>query len=47
LAFVQLAIARTDVALDATVVHSVPIAARFDLDGLIHIARGLSFRNAT
>ena len=47
LALVQLAITRADIALDATVLQSVPITPRFDVDGLIHVARGLSFRNVT
>ena len=42
---VQLAIARADVALDAAILQDVPIAPRFALDGLIHVALGLSFRN--
>jgi hypothetical protein len=45
LTFVQLAIAQTDVALDAAILQQVPIAPRFALDGLIHDALGLSFRN--
>ena len=47
MALVQLAITRADIALDATVLQSVPITPRFDVDGLIHVARGLSFRNVT
>ena len=46
MALVQLATTRADVALDATVFQRVPIAPRFDADGLIHVARGLSFGNA-
>jgi hypothetical protein len=41
----QLAIARADVALDAAIFQDVPIASRFALDSLIHLALGLSFRN--
>ena len=41
----QLAIARADVALDAAVLQDVPIAPRFTLDGLIHVAVGLGFRD--
>ena len=46
MALVQLAITRANVALDATVFQRVPIAPRFDANGLIHVARGLSFGNA-
>ena len=41
----QLAVARADVALDAAVLQDVPIAPRFTLDGLIHVAAGLGFRD--
>ena len=43
LAFVQLAIARTDVALDAPVRQSMPIAAWVPGNRLIHAASGLTF----
>src|SRR5215471_788525 len=46
LALVQLAITRADVALDAAIFQRVPIAPRCTADGLIHVARGLSFENA-
>jgi hypothetical protein len=47
LTFVQPAIPRTDVALDAAILQDVPIPPRFALDGLIHFALGLSFLNAS
>ena len=43
LAFVQLAKARTDVALDATVRQSVPIVGWVAREGLIHAAPDLIF----
>jgi len=45
LTFMQLAIARADVALDPVVFQDVPITPRFALDGLIHVAVILSFRD--
>jgi hypothetical protein len=45
LAFVQFAIARADIALDATILQRVPIAPGCTADGLIHVAHGLSFEN--
>ena len=45
LAFVQLAITRADIALDAAVVQNVPKASQFDVDGLNHVAHGLRIRN--
>ena len=45
LAFMQFAIARADVALDAAILQPVPIAPGCTADGLIHVARGLSFEN--
>lgn len=43
----EFAIARADVALDATILQDVPIAPRFAFHGLIHVAFGLSFRNTS
>src|SRR5262249_35843423 len=43
LAFMQLAIARTQVALEAAVLQSMPIAARYALDDrLIHVQAGVN-----
>src|SRR5262249_40192344 len=43
LAFMQLAIARAQVALDAAVLQSMPVAARHALDGrLIHVQAGVN-----
>ena len=41
----QLAIARADVALDPMVFQDMPIAPGLALDGLIHVAFVLGFRN--
>lgn len=41
----QLAIAWADVALDPSVLHDVPVTPQFALDGFIHVALGLSFRD--
>lgn len=43
LTVMQLAIARANVALDATVLQKVPITSQFALNSLIHVALGLSF----
>jgi len=45
LTFMQLAIAWAHVALDPAIVQDVPIAPHFTLNGLIHVALGLSLRN--
>jgi hypothetical protein len=45
LTFVQSTIPRTHIALDATVLKKVPVAARFALNDLIHGADDLSFQN--
>ena len=45
LAFMQLAVARADVALDAVILQDVPVTPRCPCDGLIHVALGLNFRN--
>src|SRR5262249_58348315 len=43
LAFVQLAIARAQVALETTVLQSMPVAARYALDDrLIHVQAGVN-----
>ena len=44
LAFVQLAITRADIALDAAVVQNVPIASQFDVDGLNHVCARSKFQ---
>jgi hypothetical protein len=44
LTFVQPTIPRTHIALDATVLKDMPVAARFALDALIHGADGLGFQ---
>ena len=43
----QLAIARTDVALDAAIVHDMPVASNFSLNGLFHGAASLCLRDPT
>ena len=45
LPFMQLAIARTDVALDPVVFQAMPIAPGSALDRLIHVAVVLGFRD--
>jgi hypothetical protein len=44
LTFVQSTIPRTHIALNATVLKKVPVAARFALNDLIHSADGLGFQ---
>jgi hypothetical protein len=41
LTFLQLAVARANIALNSAILKDVPIASRLSLDRLIHLAFGL------